>query len=746
MVLTYSTINGVDTVYNNYAFSMQNQIYDIEQGEDYIKIYYSIGDMEKEYTIPPVITETEYNELIGKMDNSTVVMVSEYYKKYDINKLGKKDNKEELLASYPIMESEVIYVLRDSTKDNIKVKLQDIFAEIGYTYEQYLKHKELDMSVKSSDKPVFNVNVVYRLDGDDLLVEIPMNEIEYKEDYPLVYISVLPFMGAGGTDEEGYMLIPEGGGSIINFNNGKVAQSSYYSNMYGWDMATVRKAVVHETRNYYNVFGIAKNNNSFICIVENGAPYVSIQADISGRTNSYNSVNAVYGIAHREQYEVSDRYNGSMFVYEETLPEETLVNRYCFVNSDSYVDMAQAYNAYLTNKYGDYFTMNDDTEAPVAVEIIGAVDKVTQFMGVPVSRPWKLTTYKEADAMVQELKSEGINNMSVKLTGWMNGGVEQQMLSDVDLIFDLGSKKDLKNMINNAKNNGIPVYLDGVTNYAYSSNLLDGFFVYRDAARLVSKEKAELYEYSTTTYSQRDDLDEYYLLKPSVIDRMINNLVKEANALGANVSFRDIGKELSSEFNRKNPSSRQAILDSHVAQLKAIKDSGTGVMINMGNDYALPYSDMVTNMDLGGSAYTIIDAQVPFYQLAVHGYVNYTGESLNITQDMEHEILKSAEYGAGLSFTLMKETAFALQKTLYTQYFGADYSAWHDKVIEIYTRYNNELGHTYNQRMTDHELITSTFACTTYEDGTKVYVNYNYEDCVTEGGIKVPARDYVVVR
>ncbi len=746
LILTYSTINGVDTIYNNYAYSMENQIYEIEQGEDYIKIFYSVGDMEKEYTIPPVITASDFEALLAKLDNSTSVMVTEYYKKYDINKLGKKDNKEELLANYPILENEVIYVLRDTAKDSVKVKFEQYFAEAGYTYEEYLKHKALDMSVKTSDKPVFNVNVVYRLDGDDLLVEIPMNEIEYKEDYPLLYLSVLPYFGAGGTADQGFMLVPEGGGSIINFNNGKLAQNSYYSNIYGWDMASVRKAVVHETRNYYNVFGVSKGSDSFICIMEKGAPYAAVQADISGRNNSYNAVNAIYNVTHREQYEVADRYNGNMFVYEPVIPQETLVNRYCFVNSNSYVDMANTYNQYLAGQYGDYFALNEDAEAPVAVEIVGAVDKVTQVAGVPVSRPWKLTTYKEADAMIQELKTEGMNNMSVKLSGWMNGGIEQEILTDVNLISDLGSKKDLKNLINNAKGNNIPVYLDGITNYAYGSNIWDGFIVFRDSARFVSKEKAELYPYSTTTYAQRDDLDEYYLLKPSVIEQMVNNLVEASQDMGANVSFRDIGMEVSSEFNRKNPVSRQTILESHAAKLKAIQDSGTGVMINMGNDYAIPYSDMVTNMDLAGSAYTIIDAQVPFYQLAVHGYVNYTGEALNLTQDMEGELLKSAEYGAGLSFTLMRETAFALQKTLYTQYFGADYAAWHDRMIEIYTRYNTELGHTYNQRMVDHELITSTLACTTYEDGTKVYVNYSYEDCVTNDGKSVPARDYKVVR
>ena len=169
-------------------------------------------------------------------------------------------------------------------------------------------------------------------------------------------------------------------------------------------------------------------------------------------------------------------------------------------------------------------------------------------------------------------------------------------------------------------------------------------------------------------------------------------------------------------------------------------------MMNMGNDYVAAYSEIITNMDLGSSEYTIIDYQVPFYQMALHGYVNYTGEALNLAQDFTDELLKSAEYGAGLMFTFMKENAFTLQNTLYYEYFGADYDAWYDRMLETYTRYNEELGHVFSQRMTAHEYEQANLACTMYEDGTRVYVNYSYSDMTAKDGTLVPARDYAVVR
>ncbi len=745
LVLTYSTINGVDTIYNNYTYSMVNQIYDIEATDDAITIHYSIGDTDKEYVIPPVITVAEMEEWMAKMNKSDTVLIEMYYQKFDINKLGKNDDKEELLGFYPILEQEPIFVLRDGTKDNMRTKFEQLFGDAGYTYEEYLVHKDLNLKEKVSDKPVFNLDMVYRFDGEDLIVEIPMDKMEYKTDYPILYLSVLPYFGAGGTADEGYMLVPEGGGSIINFNNGKVAQNSYYANVYGWDYATARKAVVHETRAHYNVFGMARDGNSYLCIMEEGAPYGAVQANISGKINSFNNVNAQYNIVTREQYDVGTIYNGNMFVYNENPLEGNITHRYRFINSDSYVDMANDYNKYLMNKYGDYLAMNDDESTPVVIEIIGAVDKVKQILGVPVSRPHKLTTFSGAENIVHELNADGIDNMSVKLTGWMNGGVKQQVLNKVKPVSSLGNKKSLQSLIDSSAEKGIDVYLNGMTDFAKDSNMFDGFIVFSDAARFASKEKAELYEYSTTTFSQRDDLDEYYLLKHDLIMEGIDTVLDTAKSYNAGVSFENVGKDLSSDYKRGGYHNRQDVLEAQIEKLKAADDAGAKMMINTGNDYAVPYVDMITNMDLGGSGYTIIDYEVPFYQLALHGYINYTDESLNLTQHMNEVLLRSAEFGAGLSFTVMEENAFALQKTLYTQYFAADYSLWHDKILEIYNEYNDNLGHTFNQRMVNHEVLDSEITCTTYEDGTKVYVNYREQD-YSAGGVKIPARDYVVIK
>lgn len=746
LVMSYNTETGLETTYDTHSYSIANGIYEIEQGDDYIRVNYSLGKVQKEFTIPPVLTKESYKKWTKLMETKEADLVSQYYKKYDIKKLSAKDNKEELLSKYPILADSVIYVLRNTTKDSVKGSMEESFAKAGYTYDDYLADKELDQSVASNDNPIFNVSMIYRLNGGDLEVEVPFSSLAFAPEYPIYTITPLPYFGAGSDSESGFMMVPEGGGAIINFNNGKVSQNSYYANVYGWDMCLSRKAVVHNTRACFEAFGISDASaNSMICVLEDGKSYAAIQSDIAGKNNSYNYVNAVYSICQREQYDVGDISNSEIYKYIEELPDESLKQRYSFVDSGSYVDMAKDYGDILQEKYGSYLSLNSDTSVPIAVEIVGAVDKIKQILGVPVSKPLPLTTYEEATEMVRDLKNDGLENLSVTYSGWCNGGVNQKILKKVKPIRSLGSKSDLNNLTATAKELGVNLYLNGITQYEHQSNILDGFISYRDAAKLISKERCELYQYSAITYAAREGAKSYYLLHTDVAQRMTDNLISAAKKYNTGVAFEDIGKDLSADYYKKKPYSREAVLKLQEAKLKEINDSGMPLMVSMGNDYAVPYASLVTDMELRGNDYTILDGQVPFYQLAIHGYIDYTGYALNISGDDTEELLRSAEYGAGLQFTMMKESAFTLQKTLYTEYYGSDYDAWHDRMLDIYTRYNNELGHTFNQEMTDHINITDTLACTTYADGTKVYVNYDYVDAETEG-VKVPARDYLVIK
>ena len=156
-------------------------------------------------------------------------------------------------------------------------------------------------------------------------------------------------------------------------------------------------------------------------------------------------------------------------------------------------------------------------------------------------------------------------------------------------------------------------------------------------------------------------------------------------------------------------------------------------------------ADFLTDVPYDDFGYQITTASVPFYQIALHGAKDYTGESINLSGDYQTLLLECAEYGAGLNFTFMKADTSVLQDSAYSCYSAGAYDRWKNEALEMITRYQTEMSGLNSQRITGHEQLSGEVSVTTYEDGTRVYVNYG-DTAFTKGGTTIPARDYLVER
>lgn len=745
-IVTYTTASGqVDL--NNYKYSIVNQNYEITQQEDgSIRVDYAIGKIEKIYLIPTAITKERFDAFCAAMSKSTQKKLKSNYALYEPDKLDSKKNKDEIIAMYPTVTEEALYILKSTTKENGKKKIEEYFAEANYTQADF-EIDEMNVAAKKDNSgAVFNLSMIYRLEDGDLVVEVPYSDIRYKKDYPITYVTPLPMFGAAGTKDEGFMFIPEGGGAIINFNNGKTLQNSYYANVYGWDYGVRRKELVNETRISFPVFGMAKNGGSFLCFMEGATSYGGIQADVSMRYNTYNWMAAKYNVIHADQYNVSAKTAQLVYMFEAALPQDTVIHRYRFLETDNYVDMANAYGDYLRETYPELAEATASEESPVSVELVGAIDKTVVKFGLPIDSVVATTTFTEAEGIIADMTSRGVKNLNVRFAGWANGGVTQQVMTDVDILRELGGKKAMTSLIAKSKELNVPVYFDGISCFAYDSGVLEGFIAFTDAARYTTREQVYLQYFDIITYQKADWLTDYYLVRPDTAHKYAANMIETLENVGAQgVSFRDIGYLLSADYNPKRTFNREAVKAMDVQTMKDAKAKGQNVMIRMGNDYAVPYVSIVTDMDLVGSKYSIIDQSVPFYQIALHGMKDYTGEPINLAGDYMQEFLRCVEYGAGLNFTFMQADGQILQDTFHTNFYGANYTDWAENAAEMIGRYQTDMEGLNQQRIVSHERVNAYVAVTGYEDGTKVYVNYGTEDYVADG-VTVAARSYTVER
>lgn len=741
--LKYNTESGTPTAMNNFGSSIEKGNYTYEVLDNGIKVQYTIADVDKVYIFPKAVPESRFNEFFLKLDKSAQSKVKMNFKVYDINKLGKKDDKDSLLATYPDLANERMYVLREGIQEYLKQEIEDYFASVGYTQEDYEKDSERYSTTTTSDKPMFNVSVQYELTENGILVSIPLKEIQYKSKYHLVELKPLGFFGAGGVDDQGFIIVPDGSGGLINFNNQKNRQSPYTSNLYGWDYGINRDAVIDETRINMPVFGISNKDASFICVLEQGSSYAYIDADISGRLNSYNAVGANYNLIHTEMMDISAKSDTTVRMFQKKLPDEMISQRYILLNDNTYPKMAVAYREYLLSRY-DSLVKQTESKVPVAVEIIGAIDRTKHVLGVPVKRPYALTTYKQTRDITEQLLSYGIDDLRIKYNGWFNDGISHDAPNKVKLISELGSKKDFKNMVKFMDDNDVKLYLQATFQFVYNNSTFDDFLAIRDAAKLVNRELVELYPYHPVWFGEYKDMDMFYLAKPEYYLKNFDSYAKGIAKLGVkNIAFGDIGKTLSADYDDKKEVSREAALKLQQEKMAELKAQGYGMMIESGNLYAVPYADMIVDVNLATKGYNIIDEEIPFYEIALHGLVPYAGEAINLARDYNTNILRSAETGAGLYFIFMEADSFALQDSNYTKYFSSEFSRWTETTKELYTKAKNDFGHLYNQFIIDHKKIDKGVTLTEYEDGTKVIVNYQ-EKPYTYNQTVIPAKNYVV--
>jgi hypothetical protein len=409
--------------------------------------------------------------------------------------------------------------------------------------------------------------------------------------------------------------------------------------------------------------------------------------------------------------------------------------------------MAGEYRSWLRNKYPALTKKNAVDSVPIVVEIVGAVNKTRHRLGLPADMPLKLTSYREAESMINDFTGFGWKNVRVKLTGWFNRSVDHAVPTKIKLIRELGGKKDFLGLVDAADRNNFELFADADFLYIKDVKLFDGFSLYRDAARYVNRKRIERYPFSFVWFGERTQWGKLsYLARPKSMMSMIDGFVEKAEKLNVrSFSFRSMGGKLSGDYNEKRAVSRETSMKMRQEKLEELTGKRTGVLLNTGFAYAVPWASVVTDMAITDQGFGITDVSVPFYQIALHGLVPYTGKAINLAEDYQKNLLKTIESGAGLYFSFMTEETAVLQETKFRQFYANEYGKWAADADMLYRQFAADFSGLYSQIIEDHAILAPDVTLTGYEDGTKVIVNAG-ENAWNYNGVTIKADSYIVLR
>lgn len=756
--LQYKNSNGQKYFLSSFEHSVakENYTYEVLADQNAIRIDFTIGLISKTYVIPAAMPEARFEEFKAKNTEEGAKHMRDWYSKYDAKRLIKdKDKWAKLSEKYPDLTVDsdgdgnpdgIVYEIFSNLQNYQKEALEREFEAMGYTREDYEADMEYGSHEDESDiKPTINLSLYLKLEDDTLVAEVPYESMEFYSEYPLTGLRILPFMCAAGKDEEGFLFVPDGSGAKINFNNGKIASSTYSARVYGWDYAQARKEIVSDPIARFPVYGISytDRNASLLCLIEEGEAYATIEADISGKSHDFNYVSNDFLIVHNDLANISGRSLQDIYIYESKIPkDEKLRIRVKSIDSANYVDMAKAYQQYLAGIYPELGQKVTKTDLPTAVELVGSIIKTQHILGFPKDLPYALTTYDEMGDIMKDLHDAGWSGVNVVLNGWFNRGVVHDWPDDIDLIRKLGSKKTFKGLVSDLEGYGYSVAGKADFQFVHHNKLFDSFVAKSDAARLLNREPVKIYPYSSIWYGEVKEEDPFFLAKPSYTEKALSSFIKDADKLGLkNIAFNSIGNKLGADYHPRKGISRQANMNLQVKQISALA-SRENVFYNS-NMYVVPYADLLIDFPIHAQGTSLEDESIPFFPIALHGYVRYTGDSINISNDYITNLLNSAETGAGLYFIFMEATGDELQESDFTYFFGANYDSWKDSAKTLYNRYKADFGPLTTETITDHKQIAENVYMTEFSNGTKVYVNYRTLD-YKANGLTIPAQDWVI--
>ena len=362
-----------------------------------------------------------------------------------------------------------------------------------------------------------------------------------------------------------------------------------------------------------------------------------------------------------------------------------------------------------------------------------------------------MTTFREAEQISDILAEKGIANQVMNLQGWFNGGYYHDVASKIRVPRKLGGKSGLEKLNAAVSENGGTLYADVAFQKVSIESEGKGYNYQAESAKYYgSGYVASFGQVNPGTLRQTSSLGYpetlYDLISPKFLIRYTDLFAEKFSKMDVDgISLRDLGSTLQSDKKRSNQIHREEALDVVTAALSTMQETGKSVMVNRANDYAWFAADDIINLPLDDNDYLVVDANIPLYEMIVHGCIDYCGgvyNLANVSNDRQL-ILTMLEYGASPHFRFTWENATQMKYSGMNASYATTFSAWADKAAEVYAEVNGVLSRVSGESMVCHEILAGGVRKVTYSNSVIIYVNYSNEAC-TADGITIPALGYAV--
>ncbi len=742
--IIFSDSTGNTRSMNTYTDAVSRGQYRITVEGDTLTVRYTLGAVEEKKLVPIIVEKERFETLIlNHVTAAQKKTLERYYMLVDLDNMQDQNYRRELEVKYPAAKKGPVWVLRNNPPaPNIEDKIHEVVVTTGYTREDLEADNAANQVADSGADMVFNLVIRYTIEDGRLIVTLPADELEMPKEYLIERVALLEHFGAAVKGSDGYLLLPDGSGSLLYFDNGKDTLAAYSVPVYGRDKA------LYIEENPYNadgvnlpVFGLKNGDAAFLAVIEQGEALANVGARSSGATTSYNTVYSEFRVREKAVQSIGGTDNVQNIYQQERYKGDLTVSYRFLSGSDAdYVGMAKAYRATLF----DGGTAPLQEKRPLYLEFIGAIDVTENVVGLPVGKTRALTTFEEAAAILNELQAAGVDPSAVvaRYSGMWNGGMRQGYADKLKVVSALGGAKGLSSLLETAGDMGTGLYPDIDLQYVYKNSLFDSYNTRRDTSRFLIRTTAAVYPYNAATFALDTDAKPRYLISPRLYESLFASFKSAYDAFGCtNLSLRSAGRDLAADYREGKVIDRQTALTYLNQSLASLSEYS--LLVENGNAYTLPLASHVVELPMDSCGYDACDESVPFLQLVVSGCLNYAGKPVNLAAGSRRSFLRAIETGAGLSYTVTAAGSDRVRETDYNRYFACGWSDVKDDLLQTLDEASAAAA-TAGIEMTGHVKLADGVYQTTFANGIRVVVNYT-KQAYTGSGVHVDAENYAVL-
>lgn len=625
---------------------------------------------------------------------------------------------------------------------------------------------DVDFANPMSNKKLgIKISLHIYFDEKGIEFEIRNNEITGENANRLTQITIAPFTGATGGEHKpfdyekmdfsddivskeyanGYIVVPDGSGSIIPFKDNSVALGKYQSYVYGENYSNLGNYISPESNKstvplkaasmpMYGIVHNASDNNvqkAIAAYATKGEQHMAINVSPDKADND----EYVYAYAtFQENFSYTEYYsqdgtqrapvlNKKPFDYDIGLRFDFLEG-----SNANYVGIAKAYRDHLINvekqltkktfENDHIITRLDFIMADAEDSVLGTIDAV-------------VTTADNVKEILNDALDNNVDNIVTSLHGWQSGGVTLGSPDDADFSSKIGSASKFKSLISSMRKKGVDVsfaqdyFLINEKQISFSGNAtkhINGKYV----------------EYTSFNYNfimefgyARSDASLEWVKEQN------SELREETNVKSMTVSG------ISNNVLSHHKGTREKAMKNIDKAFAYLNKKGL-VNADQPNKYLWKYVDRYFNTPVSDSQHLIEEKEIPLLQLVLKGCMEMYAPYSNFSFYDQESVLKMIDFNVYPSFILSKKSSHYLAYTNSAHYYSTEYTLYRDKIQNIYSQIDEALSGVINAEWINRSELDNGLIVNEYSNGKKIVINYSNSP-LTYDGLSIPSQGFEVL-